>query len=233
LSVTFSIAQTKGDASNAQNKWDICGQYHNDIIQDVMANKKNLSDIESYVNYANSITQMKLNLSPQEASEYSLSPNQVNTILSDKDNSYRNVIASSKYSQATKDKYSELVNIFESAKNGDEIDYSTFKNRIISFESDLQRSNLSEKEKDEVLKVSSIARYSSLFWNETLQATDGNNGSIIAAKRKWWQWLVIGIADVAGGIAGGIATGATVIGAVAGAVAGAAGASSGAATLVD
>jgi hypothetical protein len=54
------------------------------------------------------------------------------------------------------------------------------------------------------------------------------NGRI---SRKWWEWVLVGVSDVAGGVAGA-AVGSGVASA-AGAVAGAVGASSGMASLLE
>ena len=218
-----------GDPSNGSNPWDSVGVYHNYALGHVKKQAfGGTADVKQYLDYSNSYMVSTFSSRVSNIRELLPSEDQITSILADSASYYSNFIDKSPYSDGVKSKFKELIGIITDKVGYDDADYCDIKVRILEFEEKLLADGeLKAEEKDQVLKVSSVARYSLYFWYNEYQA------SLETGKRKWWQWLIVGVADVAGGIAGGIATGPTVVGVVAGAVAGAAGASSGAAAVLE
>lgn len=81
------------------------------------------------------------------------------------------------------------------AKLDDEASYTVFKDRIRQIESEAKENIKDETERNVVLQVAVIARYSAAFWKQKLI----DFGT--SAPGKWW---VFASADIIGGIMGGI-----------------------------
>lgn len=212
-----------------QNKWDTCGVMHNNILKAVVANKINLGKVTNdYIDYSNN--QFHEIYDPNYTIT-TLTTEQVRTVMADSTNYYVNVIDNNiHYTTTVKTSLSEFFMIIANSSTEENLTYSIMKNKIIRYEDNIIASNISETDKDEILKVTSVARHSLYFWNKEL----GDLTEIsITGKRPIWKWIVVGLADVAGGAAGATAGSLTGVLAVAGGVAGAAGASSGASSLVD
>lgn len=117
-------------------------------------------------------------------------------------NQYENFINSLNLTQKVKIKIQELVDfMFELGLKTEEPSYDELYNYVVSFEDEVMNDGgYSEKDLLDLLCSTSTARFSCFFWKNEL------NGSAIktskAQKRKWWQWLIIGVSDVVGGIAG-------------------------------
>ena len=80
------------------------------------------------------------------------------------------------------------------------MDYKTIYNKIIAFEQKIMEDkSISIKEKEILLESMSIARHSMYFWYNYY---NNPTGATYQAKKKWWHWLIIGLADVAGGVLG-------------------------------
>lgn len=230
-SLTSSRIQSmsKVDPANPKNNMDICGIRHNIVIEAVMNNSENLRTTDDYVKYSNLVFHEKFDNAYRIED---ISTKTVTSILADSENNYSNVIESKNFSKQTTAKLKELFALINDSKSDENLTYRAIRTKIIAFEDQILASTeMTEDDKNEVLKASSIARHTLFFWSQRFG--DSSTVNSLGLKRRWWQWLVIGIADVAGGVAGATAGSPTGVGAVAGAVAGAAGASSGAASLVD
>jgi len=105
-----------------------------------------------------------------------------------------------------------ITNLFENQENGS---YENIKSQIVRYEAQVVSNNsLLESEKRTVLEATSIFRYSTAQWEGAVPVLPVENVpvDIEANKIKWWQWIVIGLADVGGGVAGGaIAPGSGVV----------------------
>lgn len=220
---------------NADNLWDSVGIYHNQALEYVIQESEGQpKSIPTYIGYCNQFITNTFEKRVPDISSKLFSASSVEKLLSDTSTFFNNTIDSSRFSGSVKTYFKSMISILKDTTDNNSFDYCFIKKKVVEFENTIANdTNLSESEKDEILRTTSIARYSLFYWNNTFQSKLSGGESISVKKRKWWQWLIIGISDVAGGIAGGITTGPTVIGTVAGVVAGAAGASSGAATLVD
>ncbi|MBQ6725097.1 MAG: hypothetical protein IJQ89_00820 [Bacteroidales bacterium] len=121
------------------------------------------------------------------------------------------------------------------------IDYVAYKTRIMQCEVTVMgKDNLSDIEKLELLSSMSVLRHSIYFWKEIdpdypdLQESD--------KPRKWYDFVILGLADAAGVVGGAVAgaaagtplgPGAAIAGGVAGGITGGIAASNGAATLIN
>jgi len=214
---------------NAKNPYDKTGELHNAVMQMIFDDRANFNgDLEQTVSYGNTILTEKYEFEESDLPTVE----EVKTVLSDSLSFYKNNIANSSYSEGTKEGLNKLMVIIENAASNEKTTYSSFKDEIVSFEDDILAGSLTEQQKTEILQVTSITRYSTYFWN-TKYSGQYETTTALFGKRKWWKWLIIGVADSAGGITGGIAGSPTVVGIAAGAVAGAVGTSAGALALVD
>lgn len=238
VSTSLYLAGKETDCNlpnNLDNIWDSVGIYHNQALDYVMQEAVGQpKTITNYVGYSNQFIKNTFGGRIPDISSKLFSVLSVETLLSDTSTYFNKTIDSSRYSINVKTYLKSLISIMKDTTDDNSFNYCYIKSKIVELENYVTNdSNLSQSEKDEILRVTSVGRFSLFYWNNTFQSKLNGGESISSKKRKWWQWLIIGISDVAGGIAGGITTGPTVVGTVAGVVAGAAGASSGAATLVD
>jgi hypothetical protein len=126
----------------------------------------------------------------------------IEQILADSVNKFNNVIDAAPFSNYSRDKLRDLVSILTDTTGENAAYYTDIKGRIVNWETGVQNDqNISSQEKTYLLRVSSIARYSILYWYREFTRCDPNVQPS-QRKRKWWQWLIVGICDVAGGIAG-------------------------------
>lgn len=241
-------AQTDGDdPKNPDNLWDSVGIYHNQalayVAQEAVGQPRTLSN---YVGYANQFITNTFGARVENISSILLSASEVGTLLSDTATFFQNLIDNSNYSGNVKTYFSSLISTIKDTTDDRYIDYFYKKSGIVEIENNvLSDASLSQTEKDEILRVTSVARHSLFYWKNTIQGNlngsvlkeseftgSGPNGSefnggesLSAPKKKWWKWLIIGFCDVAGAISGGPT--------FFGAIAGAAGASSGAAAVIE
>uniref|UniRef100_UPI004049B8A1 hypothetical protein n=1 Tax=Flavobacterium sp. TaxID=239 RepID=UPI004049B8A1 len=219
---------------NANNPYDEVGVMHNVVIEKVMFNASNLVTTDDYINYAKTVSNDVYGIN---ASNTVIPTNtQIKTIIDDHSADFSNVISNSGYSTQAQLKLTELVNLLLEADRDLSIDYNTLKRQIITFEDDLINDiTLSNIEKQNILQMSSVARHSTHFWYNIMLDTIDYNETLSpnVAKKKWWKWAVVGVADVLGAIGGASFGSPTGIVAIGMAVIGSAGASGGAATVLN
>jgi hypothetical protein len=93
-----------------------------------------------------------------------------------------------------------FLNHIKNVLNGSEISHSTMHNYIIALENTvLNDTTLVDRDRELVLATLSISRHSFHYWH-TYQSNVNN----VAKKNpyKWWQWAIIGAADIIGDAAG-------------------------------
>ncbi len=233
--VTNDFSDDCDGPSNPDNSWDSVGVYHNLALDYVYQHKSDTTNtFANRLTHANQYVLNAFNSRVSNLSSKLFSSSSMSSLLSDSSNSFSNLIDNSSYSKGVKDRFKQLISLIKDTASLSSMDYCFIKGIITDFEAEVMRDGtLSSSEVDQILKVTSVARYSLYYWYGHYSATLTGNENIYQKHRSFWQWLVIGVCDVAGGIAGGAAGSATVVGAVAGAVAGAAGASGSVASLVD
>lgn len=219
--------------TNTDNPFDEVGVIHNQGVAYFMKNyagkKMTVSEIVSVTDkYLLSNTSFTKNMRiGAENATFSTNSDKISDVLADKDNNFKNVVSKAECSDYAKTKLSTLFSITLSEKENESADYNLLHSKIIAFEKDiLEDKKLSEEDRKLVLMSTSISRHSLYFWYTSIPKSA--NGRIA---RKWWEWVLVGVADAAGGVAGA-AVGSGVASA-AGAVAGAVGASSGMASLLE
>lgn len=226
VNVNAKLYEKYKEAFNPTNPWEFYGAIHNDILDDLKV-KEQLKSVASRpspliqetnkmdeaISYSLTRLSEKYNILDVDLGKSS-SIQEIKFILNDEKNSYSNVV--DKYTSAYRPIVKKAINdFFAIIENLSEenASYKDVKQSIIEFEeSIIKRNDLKKEEKDYILKTTSIARYSSLFWS-----SQTSSSNIFA--RPWWKWLTVVSADVAGGLTGNVA--------------GALGASAGASTLVD
>ncbi|MEM9822917.1 MAG: hypothetical protein AAF985_17690, partial [Bacteroidota bacterium] len=116
------------------------------------------------------------------------------------------VITAGGASDPVQAKLTEFTNYFLDAMEGDEIVYADAYDYIIDFESSILSAKIwSSEDRERLLSATSIGRYSLYFWYHQEKTVGKGKGKVKggnAEKRPWWNWLVIGVADVGGGIVG-------------------------------
>lgn len=216
--------------SNVNNPHDSIGFHHNESLEYVKLQIQgtNLRNFDILIEKSNEYSKNTFSSNIPDIETYLPSSSYISRILADSIYKFKNVIENSDYSVYSQGKLKDFVAslylIDENKK------YSDIKKDIISFENSITvDNNISNLEKDALLRVTSVARHSMFYWIKEYNTVQ----NIIVKRRPWWKWLVVGIADVAGGISGAIVAGPTLIGNIAGGISGAAGASAGASTIVD
>ena len=228
---------------NSKNVFDQAGVIHNAILYKVIDNKKNLISLDDYVDYSHYVLKNNFNIeiqNSQNSTNYSTNAisSDVQLILDDAVNNYFNVVDRSSHSEIVKIKLKEFINLLLTYEHDVSVDYDFIYGEILEFENQiLTDSNMIQNDKDEIMQITSIGRFSAFMWYNEYQKSliSGNlnfNGGI-STERSWWKWLSVAVADVAGGIAGAVIGSPTGIGAIAGSVGGAVSTSAGAASLVD
>jgi hypothetical protein len=153
----------------------------------------------------------------------STDPEMVAEVLRDKDNNFKSVISRANCSDYAKSKLSHLFTMILAEENNENADYDLLFRKIIDFESEMTEDKaLNDGDRRLILISTSIARHSLYFWYTN--SPESINGRV---SRKWWEWLIVGACDVAGGVAGCSVAGA------AGAISGAVAASSAGASLLE
>lgn len=192
--------------ANEKNVYDSAGVIHNKVINEVM---NDLRDKYGTVNKLNRIDVYEVLgtrlvndgfFSSMEKFRTEVPISTLNEILNDTTNFYEKAIARLNVSLEAKEFVVRLFSTLE--KYSEETDdYSIYRREIINIENDIIASqSLKTSEKEKLLKAMSIARYSLYYWFNFETST-------LKAKRPIWKYLVVGGADILGGVIGSTATG--------------------------
>ncbi|HLG40322.1 MAG TPA: hypothetical protein VI461_11670, partial [Chitinophagaceae bacterium] len=153
-------------------------------------------------------------------------------LIADSSNNYNNIIDNTSFSNDMKDFIGRLVtDLKDTASLPANFAYDDIKDIVLDWESDAIASHaFSEAELSTLSHIGSVGRFSTLFWHDMFSdewsKMSSQEQQAAGKKRKWWQWLIVGVCDVVGAVAG-----ATVNPGVA--VATGASASVGAATIIN
>lgn len=117
-------------------------------------------------------------------------------------NNFKPIIHKQPISDFAKTELQNFVqHIMDLAFSSSTVEYDYFYKYIISLENKfLNDSKITKKDKQVILRSTSIARYSLHFWNDYYNKYEKNDDN--KQQRKWWQWTIVGVCDVVGGIAG-------------------------------
>ena len=234
------------NASNPLNPYDFIGEMHNKALGNVMMqvsiSSKKMS-IQEIIDISRACSFEQLSIFPMTKSITldeieGMTEEEVLRLLEDFDNNFDNFINELDLSLQAKSELRTFVSTMLSMSETDNLDYDMLYQEVVNFENSLLvngQTELNEIDELAVLGGTATLRYSLAYWEDTCVTLDTKSGP-----RKWWKWVVIGLADACGAVTGAI-TGYTVgtaierpiLGAVAGAVGGAVTASSTATTWVD
>lgn len=207
------------DPSNSKNKYDYIGVMHNKGLDSFINNYKNIYGLESNkkMSFTTLINSNTLYLGQD------ISINQFNASLI-KNNSlltYLKSIGSSnstfisafdainiKPSNEYNEYYIQMLNAVDGINEKDEASLKTYIELMKNVENTIQVSTLQTNEKDMLLAISSVARYSSSYWFYKTSNSNWNPNNVPHTSCKTIiKW------DIAGG-AGGAASGAIIGGTV-------------------
>lgn len=208
--------------ANSQNSYDYVGKIHNEIVSEYVnkySSDENIS-IGKICSVVDSLAASNQDFLQIKTSAYQPVDSLViqNGVL-DFENNFSHIIDSLNISQSAKDELSDLEDyLFARSLDLNEPSLSDINTHIITMETSILNDNTyTQAELKILLSATSTARFSCCFWNNYYMYRATSKQSISMAKRKWWQWLIVGAADVGGAIAGagGTAAGAVTVGATA------------------
>ncbi len=134
----------------------------------------------------------------------------IRTLIGDTTDLFSGMIDHTNYSASCKTQLKRLIALVTDTTSAHYSEYCYIKANIVAFETDVLNSTvMSQNEKNQILYVSSVARYSAFRWTEKFHE---QNQSATNA-RPFWQVALVIASDVAGGI-GATGVGATVGGAL-------------------
>lgn len=196
---------------NDQNQYNYVGQIHNEILTSYLSiYEDDTTDVNLIIERINEIANNNANFIAIKDSSYC--PIEDSIIISganDFENQFSNVISNFNVSNQVKNKLSELINYFFTKANQTNVPtLREVDNYFINFENEVINNNYyTLNDKRTLLSAISTARYSSCFWYYYLDVE--NSSMREQAKRKWWQWAIVGAADVLGAAIGSIPATAT------------------------
>lgn len=190
--------------ANPKNKFDYVGDIHNQIVS-VYVQKYGRK--ERPVNEICLLTQEiaseneDIQKLPDADANIKVDCDLIKKGIEDFTNQFENIVASFDISEAAKFKLQELINYnFEISFQVEDTEYSLYYNHVVEYEdSIINNDQYSKKDVKILLSASSTARYAGYYWKMELNETSLTTS---AQRRKWWQWAIIGAADLAGAFEG-------------------------------
>lgn len=221
---TFRLLSDWDDAENSSNPADTAGLIHNLIVDyTVTAVSASLPASRAY---DTSVTFAKSYFGPAfDETDFrtKISVSLLEDLLADTTSKFYNTIDDMRNTRkVVKDKLKNLVDVlFDTASLPADVPYDTIKNRIVAWEAGIGTPSFTASEQTLLYHVGAVARYSMSYWikkhdHEWDVVMTPAERAGTTKKRKWWQWLIIGVADAAGVVAGAV-TGNVVGGIAAGA----------------
>lgn len=198
--------------SNPKNKFDYVGEIHNQIISvyvEKFGREKKSTDEICRIIQEIALKNENLQKLPDAKENSKVDCDLIKKGIEDFPNQFKNIVESIDISTNAKSKLQELIDYnFDVAFKAENTNYNEYYKHIIDYESDIIINEGAYNKKDIkiLLSASSTARYSANFWKKEIDETDISN---VITKRKWWQWAIVGVADVVGVAGGGIGTGAS------------------------
>jgi len=200
---------TLQNPSNPKNKFDYVGDIHNQIIfvyvKKYGREKKSTDEICKIIQEI-AINNENLQKLPDAKENSKVDCDLIKKGIEDFPNQFKNIVESFNISRKAKSKLQELIDYnFDVAFKIENTSYEEYHRHIIEYENDIIENVYNKKDFATLLSSSSTARYSAYFWKKEI---DELQTSISTTKRKWWQWAIIGVADIVGVAGGGMGTGA-------------------------
>ena len=212
--VDHQVYEKYQDALNFQNSKDFAGIIHNDILDELINEGKDKTVPRTEDEKINqTIEEVSIKLSEKYSDKgidlgKKPSVDEIKFIVGDAKNFYSNVIEKSTILNSletqivTKDFFSSMAEL----SSRENLNYNIVKSKIENFEKGImENAKLSSKEKDHILKATSIARNSFYYWEDKTVLWEPKSPETTASGKggKWWKWILVTCADVAGYIAEG------------------------------
>lgn len=200
------------DPANSDNPYDYYGLVHNQAVEAYIADgavEANGTDLKKVMETSNQLLVEKTDFNEYFEGGALASSDLLEPFVEDFPDNMEAVISAGDASEAVQDKLTEFMNHFLDATKGKEIGYDDAYDYIIDFESSIiGNKSWSAEDSERLLSATSIGRHSLHFWY-TQQQTESLAKDNDKPKRKWWTWIIIGVADVGGGIVGASISGGT------------------------
>ncbi|WP_293891492.1 hypothetical protein [Flavobacterium sp.] len=180
-------------AANSKNEFDYVGKLHNEILSQLIKNNKvsemSISEISKKVKEIALSNQNYLDKF-KGVGYYELTDEDIKKGIADYPNKFASITDNAKISSGAKETLTKLiVYLFD---NGEKLDSKELYNFIISFENEVNNSELKDDEKGLILSTTSIVRYSNFYWT--------NQQTLTNTQSRFWHWF----GDAIGGLAGGL-----------------------------
>lgn len=197
LTALVTIGFSGNAQQNNQNEFDYVGKIHNEIVNQFLVNYDSSLSIQQICAKVQSIANE--NQSYLALKESTINYHLIENSKDDFTNNFRNVINSTNASTHAKQEMQVLIDyMFELGFATQKPTFDNFYSYVVAFESKIKKdTKLNNADKKLILSSTSTARYSGYLWYNKIQQTE------ISSKRAWWNWVVVGVADVAGTFIGG------------------------------
>ncbi len=189
--------------SNPKNPYDYAGKQHNKVISKSLKKYSITKFSDKQLAFVNNLID-SYNIKGKR-----LTINEINFIMDDYKNDFKNVINKSDLSSTGKKIIQDLISNVIKMSYDEKITYTIFYNSVVSLENKiLSNKKLSPNDMKSLLELTSIARYSGFLWNDFYNIKNTSSKKSFQENiyiKKWWKWLIIVAADVAGGVYGNVA----------------------------
>ncbi len=188
--------------ANSKNPLDQIGKIHNDLVQQFIDQNGSTTLPTAMV----ASEMKKLASQHPQLKKYRFSnsyPFDLQIIekgRSDFKNNFRNVIAALSTSSVVKTELQRLIDYhFKIAFESKKTSYNDYYNHIVEFENSILSNNsIISPDKNIILAGTAIARYSVHMWERTYSGGGSGLG--------FWNYVLVGVCDVVGGVAGFVAS---------------------------
>ena len=189
--------------SNPKNPYDYAGKQHNKIVSDFLKKYSTTKFSDKQLVFVNNL------IDNYKIRGKKLTINEINFIMNDYKNDFKNVVDKAKLSLIERKLVQELINNMLNMSYNEKVTYKIFYNSVVSLENRiLSNKKLSPSQMKNLLELTSIARYSGFLWNDFYSIKNTSSKMSFQEnsylKKRWWKWLIIVAADVAGGAYGGV-----------------------------
>jgi hypothetical protein len=198
--VFIAMGAKAQDVINKSNPQDNAGAQHNAVVREYLGKyaSENFS-VEKTIELTNAICKSKGIEGPF------LTLEQYNVGVSDIKNNFKNIVNKSSLSAVGKTELQKLFDFMLNNGFSGQISFTECIDYMLKLENEiLKNASLTANDKDFLLKSTSVARHSICLWNDYYKAnTSSKSNNSLNSPPRWVRWLIVGAADVAGGVAGG------------------------------
>lgn len=183
--------------ANQKNPFDNVGKQHNEIVNEFLSKygSQKLS-VEKTLELISGICKTK------KIEGKGLTKAEFDNGIIDIKINFRETVSNSSLSKEGKGFLQKLFDYMLNNGFNGTVDYKECHAYILNFENDiLENKTMSNSDKEFLLKSTSVGRHSINLWHKRF--SDENNENNAGRRRGWFSWLIVGAADICGGVAGG------------------------------